>query len=114
MVEPTLDGAAIQGDVLPGFHRRQQWLIALRADDAVALRQAILRVLPEITSTVDVLRHRAKVAAQHAAGKQAGKHAGHDGWSPPKPPAMPDPLWSNLALAHDALIKLGFPEIGGL
>lgn len=93
MIEPTLDGAAIQGDILPGFHRRQQWLVAVAAGDEGALRAALACLSEQVTSVADVLRHRAKVSALRASGVADD--------------ALPDPLWLNVALGREGLELLG-------
>ena len=94
--EPLLDAADIQGNILPGFRRTQQFFAAFRSGDAAALRTALRLLAPQITPLGAVLPHR-----------EARKAAFKSGMAPP----MRDDLWLNLALGRNALRILGVTSI---
>jgi Dyp-type peroxidase family len=54
--EPLLDVADIQGNVLAGFNKDHQALVALRLRDITAARRWLRRLAPEISSTAEVYR----------------------------------------------------------
>src|SRR5262249_49281021 len=55
--EPLLDANDIQGNILPGFNRKQQYLVAFSSDNKDAL-QAALAALPRPTPLITALEHR--------------------------------------------------------
>jgi Dyp-type peroxidase family len=54
--EPLLDLDEIQGNILAGFSKDYQTLVALKIRDLKAARRWLERILPEINSTAEVLK----------------------------------------------------------
>lgn len=96
--EPLLDARDIQGNVVPGFNRAQQFFVSYAADDADALRRA-LQSLPPLTTLETALRHRddRKAALSRGLG-----------------PPLSDDLWINLALSAKATDLLGANKVRDL
>lgn len=96
--EPLLDARDIQGNVVPGFNRHQQFFVAYAASDADALRRA-LQSLPALTTLEAALRHRdnRKAALTRGLG-----------------PPLSDELWINLALSAKATDLLGADKVRDL
>ncbi|CAL75159.1 Peroxidase [Bradyrhizobium sp. ORS 278] len=93
--EPLLDAADIQGNILPGFSRQQQYFVAFSCDRKDAL-QAVLAELPRPTPLSTVLGHRDDRKAAFMSGE-------------PRP--QRDDLWLNLALGPNATDALGAPQV---
>lgn len=56
--EPLLDGNDIQGNILPGFNRRQRYLVAFTCIDGERLKRVLFFVRPLLTTMLDALEHR--------------------------------------------------------
>lgn len=54
--EPLLDVHEIQGNILAGFNKDHQRLIALRIEDVAAARRWLARILPQVSSLAEVNR----------------------------------------------------------
>ena len=94
--EPLLDAPDIQGNILPGFRRRQQRLVGFRAPSAIALKAAIAIILENLTDLPAVLADKeVRKAALLAGGSR---------------PARPD-LWLNYALGVRATDLLGLQRL---
>ena len=90
--DPALDGDDIQGNIFPGFRRKQQLHIGYGAPSEAILRAALNVLAARITPLSVVLDHR-------EARKQASLAA-------TAAPVMDD-LWVNIALGAAALDRLG-------
>jgi Dyp-type peroxidase family len=97
--EPLLDPDDIQGNILPGFNRKQQYLVAFSSDNKEALQRALAALRPRLTTLTIALEHRddRKKALMEGARR----------------PERED-LWLNLALGARATDALGAPEIRAL
>lgn len=93
--EPLLDAQDIQGNIIPGFNRQQQYFAAFEVSDGVALRHA-LTSLPPLTTLATVLPNRdeRKLAIVRGAGRP-----------------VRDDLWLNLALGPRATDLLGAQQV---
>lgn len=96
--EPLLDARDIQGNVVPGFNRRQQYFASFAAGDAAALRRA-LQSLPPLTTLKAVLPHRDE--RKSALAKGMGR-------------PICDDLWINIALSATATDLLGAHQVRAL
>jgi Dyp-type peroxidase family len=90
--EPLLDIEDIQGNILAGFNKDHQMLIALRLRAIPAARQWLRRIVPEISSTAEVHRFN-KLFSQLRARR---------GGDPPGLAAT----WANIAFSHNGLAAL--------
>jgi Dyp-type peroxidase family len=110
--EPLLDIDQIQGNVLPGFNTRRQWLLGIRFRDAARARAWLGGVLGEVSTLAEVIAVRNL--------RRAALCAGED-----RPPT---PTWTSVAFSSDGLrlltddvervreaaFKIGMAEQGGL
>jgi Dyp-type peroxidase family len=97
--EPYLDGAEIQGNVLPGFMKPYMAVIALRIGDVARAKGWLADVAPRITTLAEAMRSRAKVRAYRGLGPGRLHQLGA------LPPGMND-VWLNIALSSCGLSKL--------
>jgi Dyp-type peroxidase family len=98
--DPILNGPAIQGNIIPGFGRAMQLLVAYNAAAPDALRRALRLVAPALTGLPPVLKRR---------GERKEVFLGER-----DPESLDDPLWVNLALGRHALDSLGYGEVADL
>jgi Dyp-type peroxidase family len=98
--DPILNGAAIQGNIIPGFGRAVQLLVAYSAEEPEPLRRALRLVAPTLTALPPVLKRRGE-RKEVILGERA-------------PGSLDDPLWVNLALGRHALGSLGHVEVSDL
>jgi len=90
--EPLLDAGDIQGNILPGFNRNEQYFVAFSCDNKEALQNALAALRPRLTTLLTALDHRDE-------RKQAFKA----GFGRPRR----GDLWLNLALGPRASDALG-------
>jgi Dyp-type peroxidase family len=90
--EPVLDVHDIQGNILAGFKKDYQRLIAVNLRDVSSARKWIRRVAPEISSTAEVLQFNALFRMRRA-------RLGHD-------PLGLVATWVNIAFSHRGLSVL--------
>jgi Dyp-type peroxidase family len=98
--DPILDGSAIQGNIIPGFGRSMQLLVAYNAEGPDVLRRALCLVAPALTALSPVLKRR---------GERKEVFLGERTFE-----SLDDPLWLNLALGRYALEALGYGEVASL
>ena len=98
--DPILDDSAIQGNIIPGFGRAMQLLVAYNADVSDPLRQALRLIAPALSPLSPVLKRR---------GERKEVFFGER-----DPESLDDPLWVNLALGRHALDLLGYRQISEL
>jgi Dyp-type peroxidase family len=94
--EPELDAEDIQGNILPGFRREQQLLVAFASTDEAALRAALALISDAVTDLATVLDH-----------KDDRKQALLKGAMP----ARRGDLWLNYALGASASARLGLARL---
>jgi hypothetical protein len=94
--EPLLDAGDIQGNILPGFNRKQQYLVAFSCDGKEALQRALAILRPLLTELTTALEHRDARKAAFVAKLRR--------------PRRQD-LWVNIALGPRAVDALGAHEI---
>ncbi|MDH2356781.1 Dyp-type peroxidase [Bradyrhizobium sp. SSUT112] len=92
MIEPVLDAYDIQGNIVPGFRRKQQLLVGFRGTDRMSLRKVAAIIARRLTPLADVLDHRDERKAAFLAGRD---------------PATRDDLWLNYAIGIGATDALG-------
>lgn len=92
MNEPALDAYDIQGNIVPGFRRRQQLLVGFRGVDRASLVKAAAIIARHLTPLATVLDHRDERKAAFLAGES---------------PATRSDLWLNYALGIGATDALG-------
>lgn len=97
--EPLLDAGDIQGNIVPGFDRREQYLVAFSSDDKDALQSALRAVRSRLTTVTTALGHRDERKSAFMA-RSARPERGD--------------LWLNVALGPRATDALGAAEIRGL
>lgn len=97
--DPSLDASDIQGNVIPGFRRRRQLLVAFALTDAADLPAAMRAIAPALTPLAVVMRRR-----------EARKFALRSGGLLPED----DELWVNVALGMRATDRLGRPDVRAL
>lgn len=90
--EPLLDIHDIQGNILAGFNKDHQRLIALRIHDVSTARRWLRRIAPQISSLAEVYQFNALFRMTRA-------RAGHD-------PAGLIATWANIAFSHPGLETL--------
>jgi Dyp-type peroxidase family len=90
--EPLLDIHDIQGNILAGFSKDRQLLIALRLRDPVAARAWVGRIAPHISSMAEVAQFNALFRARR-------RRLGRD-------PAGLIATWANIAFSHPGLAAL--------
>src|ERR1700723_1497119 len=56
--EPELDAEDIQGNVLLGFRRAQQYLVAFTGATSTSIRSALQVISPKVTALPEVFRHK--------------------------------------------------------
>jgi Dyp-type peroxidase family len=95
-LEPLLDLAEIQGNILAGFSKDHQALLALKIRDLATARRWLQRILPEINSTREVLHFNELFRLRR-------KRLGHD-------PAGLIATWANIAFSHAGLARLASPQ----
>jgi Dyp-type peroxidase family len=90
--EPLLDADDIQGNIIPGFNRKERYLVAFSCTDKGRLQSALALLRPQITRMSEALEHRDNRKRAFLS-------------------AMPAPertdLWVNLALGVGATTALG-------
>jgi deferrochelatase/peroxidase EfeB len=91
--EPVLDVDEIQGNILAGFNKDHQRLIAIVFRGIPAAKRWLLRVLPHINSTREVLGFNSlfKMARARRGGQE---------------PTGLVATWMNIAFSHDGIAKL--------
>jgi Dyp-type peroxidase family len=97
--EPLLDGADIQGNILPGLTRTEQLFVAFASTDQARLQRALAALKPRLTTMATALTHRdarKRAFVMHTARPQRSD------------------LWVNLALSVRATNALGAPEVAKL
>lgn len=97
--EPYLDGAEIQGNVVPGFMKPHMAVVALRICDVANAKRWLAALAPRITTLAEAMQSRAKVRAHRGLGPQGTHPAGA------LPPGMND-VWLNIAVSSGGLSKL--------
>lgn len=97
--EPYLDGAEIQGNVVPGFMKPYMAVVALRICDVAKAKGWLAGLAPRITTLAQAMQSRAKVRAHRGLGTQGTHPAGA------LPPGMND-VWLNIAVSSGGLSKL--------
>jgi Dyp-type peroxidase family len=95
--EPLLDAADIQGNILPGFGRAEQFLAGFSGNGGDALRRALRVILPRLTPLAAALDHRDQRKALFL-GRIAALPA--------------TDLWLNYALGRRATDALGLSRLG--
>jgi Dyp-type peroxidase family len=102
--EPLLDIDDIQGNIIAGFSKDRQILIALRLRDPAAARAWIARIAPHISSMAEVAQFNTLFRARR-------RRLGHD-------PAGLIATWANVAFSHAGIAALtsqadadGVPDI---
>ena len=102
--EPVLEDDEIQGNVVPGFFKPLQSVLALRIDDVEASRGWVRWLLPQVTTMRQVMPSRVKVRqARLEARTVAGLTAAVSGL---------DDAWLNVAFGFAGLGKLVSPRPG--
>jgi Dyp-type peroxidase family len=91
-MDPTLDAQDIQGNVIPGFSRAQQFFVALRSESPEQLKAGLKALLTKVTPLAATMDHK-------ATRKQA--------LLAQMPPPPLDDLWLNISLGAAALRSLG-------
>ena len=94
--EPLLDVDEIQGNILAGFSKDHQHLLALKIGDVAAARRWLGRILPYISSL-------AEVVAFNELFKMRKARLGHD-------PGGLVATWANIAFSRDGLAALTSPH----
>lgn len=95
--EVLLDINEIQGNILSGFNKDQQLLMALKVRDVKAARTWLGRVVPHINSVAEVGQFNALFRTRRA------RLAGAD-------PIGLVATWANIAFSHDGLVALASQE----
>ena len=90
--EPLLDINEIQGNILAGFNKDQQCLIALRIRGVPEARRWLARILPHISTLSEVYQFNALFRMKRA-------RLGHD-------PIGLTATWMNIAFSRDGLARL--------
>jgi Dyp-type peroxidase family len=93
--EPLLDVNDIQGNILAGFNKDYQILLALKIHDVPAARGWLRRIVPEISSTAEVYQFNTLFRMLRA-------RLGRD-------PVGLVATWANIAFSHDGLAALASP-----
>ena len=97
--EPLLDGDDIQGNILPGLNRAQQFLVAFSSSDKDKLQRAIATLRPRITRLATAIKHRDD--RKQAIINRASRPQRQD-------------LWVNVALGPRATDALGAGQVRDL
>jgi len=92
IAEPLLEVDDIQGNILAGFNKDHQRLIALRIRGVPEARQWLTRILPYVSSLAEVHRFNSLYQMRRA-------RLGHD-------PQSLMVTWMNLAFSRDGIAKL--------
>jgi hypothetical protein len=95
-MDPTLDALDIQGNIIPGFRRIQQFFVAFQSDGGDLLRGGLKTLAGKITRLSETMAHKADRKAAFLAQVA--------------PPTRAD-LWLNVALGAAALRSLGILSI---
>jgi Dyp-type peroxidase family len=90
--EPLLDVHDIQGNILAGFNKDHQLLIALKIQDVADARRWLMRVLPWVSSLSEVHQFNALFHARRVRLKQDAHGL--------------VATWMNLAFSHDGIAQL--------
>ncbi|EIM91696.1 DyP-type peroxidase [Stereum hirsutum FP-91666 SS1] len=96
----SLDLTDIQGDILSGLPKKTQTYVFFQITDANDFRIALSDLVPVITSTEQVLKHRKSIADNK---KKAAEH-GH------APPLLDDIVGVNIAFSHTGLVTMGITD----
>lgn len=93
--EPLLDAGDIQGNILAGFNKDHQLLVALNFRQADGARRWLTRVAPQISSLKQVFQFNAlfRTTKSRTKGEPVGLIAS----------------WFNIAFSHGAITKLSSP-----
>jgi len=94
--DPLLDAADIQGNIIPGFRKRQQLLVAFSLTPNADVRGALRAIAPALTPLAEVMRRR-----------DLRKRALRSRSAPP----VDSTLWTNVALSIRATDALGLPAV---
>ncbi len=97
--EPYLDGAEIQGNVVPGFMKPYLAVAALTIGDVARAKGWLADVAPRVTTLAEAMQSRAKVRAHRGLGPERSRRLGT------LPPGMND-VWLNIAMSSGGLSKL--------
>lgn len=97
--EPFLDASDIQGNILPGFNRSEQYLVAFSCEDKQALQGALAALRPRLTTLATALEHRDERKRAFLTGARRPRRGD---------------LWLNLALGPGATDALGAGAVRGL
>jgi len=90
--EPLLDVADMQGNILAGFNKDHQLLVALNIAEVAGTRRWLARVWPQISTLTQVLQFNSLFRSMRA---QTGSE-----------PVGLVASWFNIAFSHDAIVKL--------
>ena len=93
--EPLLDASDIQGNILPGFNRKQQYLVAFSCENKEALQGALAALRLRLTKLTTALEHRDDRKAAFIAGLRRPRRGD---------------LWLNIALGPRAVERLALPR----
>lgn len=94
--EPELNAENIQGNILVGFRRTQQFLVGFSGATSTSMRSALEVISPDVTSLPDVLRHKDERKLAFVENR--------------KRPTRKD-LWLNFALGKGATDVLGLQDL---
>lgn len=94
--EPLLNTHDIQGNILAGFNKDHQRLIALQIRDVAAARRWLIRILPYVSTLAEVYTFNALFSMRRA-------RLGRD-------PRTLKVTWMNLAFSRDGIAKLSSEE----
>jgi Dyp-type peroxidase family len=92
-VDPVVDLAEVQGNVLAGFNKDHQRLLFLRFGDGAAARTWLAAIAEQVATSDEVLRFNRLFADARA--RRGGEQS------------VPTSQWVNVALTHDGLARLG-------
>ncbi len=90
--EPLLDSADMQGNILAGFNKDHQLLVALNVTEVAGARRWLARVWPQISTLAQVFEFNSlfRVTRAQTGGEPVGLVAS----------------WFNIAFSHAAVGKL--------
>jgi Dyp-type peroxidase family len=96
--EPLLDGAEIQGNIVPGFMKPLQSVLGLRITDSPQARVWLHDLVPQVTTMDQVMPSRMKVRAARLSARTVAGHTDVVG--------QLDDLWLNVALSFAGMCTL--------
>jgi Dyp-type peroxidase family len=97
--EPILDADEIQGNIVPGFFKPHQVVLALTLGDVRGAKDWIRALLPKITTLGQCMDSRIKVRAHRGLGTNRRAALA-------TPPPGVDDVWLNVAFSRSGLTKL--------